>query len=290
MGLDRVPDVELHFTRPSGAPADVVFLTGPMAAGKTTALETVFAAREGAFPSAPMAPWEPHGRDGGAAKLLVSWSLDDALLDRFPGERERELEAIFDSEERFPVDNDPAFQFAFGDEDTPWGRLEYFHARRRGARLEGASGSHNRSSRSLDKYGSTAHFLTELVVTGDSRQGVLNEAIKEVGCTFQLDGVFSTGNSFMPELSSPTGRPRGVSALSDGEHDVLMVLATAIRFQLGAAPIFIDIPELTLGAERAARLLHTLRGLTNAQLVCASRNADGFRSLDPVVIACGVSS
>lgn len=288
LGLERMPDVELRFTHPkTGAPADVVLLTGPMAGGKTTTLEAIFAAREGAAPGGPMAPWEPEGRDGGAAKLLVTWALDAALLDRFPGDRERVLEAIFDSDARFPVENDPVFQFAFGDEATPWGRLEYFHASRRGARLEGALSGTNRSSRSLDKYGGTAHFLAELVVTGDDRRRLLNESLRDAGCDIQLSGVFSTGTTFVPELSDGRRRARGVTALSDGEHDVLLVLATAIRFGLGAAPIFIDIPELTLGEEGAIRLLRTLRALTGAQLVCATRSAEGYRSLDPVVVRCG---
>lgn len=291
LGLERMPDVELRFTHPkTNTPADVVMLTGPMAAGKTTTLETIFAAREGAVPGGPMAPWEPTGRDGGAAKLLVTWALDAPLLDRFPGERERVLEAIFDSDERFPVDNDPVFQFAFGDESTPWGRLEYFHASRRGARLEGFAGGQNRSSRSLDKYGGTAHFLAELVVTGDERRRLLNDAMREAGSAIQLSGVFSTGNAFVPELTDDRGRTRGVTALSDGEHDILLMLATAIRFGLGSAPIFIDIPELTLGEAGATRLLQTLRSLTGAQLVCATRNADGYKSLDPVVIRCGGAS
>ncbi len=289
LGLDRLADVELDLTHPrTGREADILLCTGPSGAGKTTLLEAVFAAREGGVHGAPLAPWTPQSRDNGAAKLLLTWALDDALRERFPGPRHRELEAIFNAKTPFPVDNDPAFEHALADESTAWGRWEYFHARRRGAPLAGFVGRATRSSRSLDKYAGTARFLAELVVADDPRRHVLNETLGVVGCATRLTGVAALAHGFAPELRDGRGASCGVDELPDGEHDALLILATALRFELGAAPIFIDVPELALGLERAARLLAALSDLTGAQLFCATQEPQAFAGLAGVVeIPCG---
>src|ERR1041384_2686781 len=79
IGIRGAPDLTLDLsdTR-TGAPHTLVVVSGPSGSGKTRMIEALIAAKEAIRPYGPMAPGAPGIDTRGAAKILVTFHLDEA--------------------------------------------------------------------------------------------------------------------------------------------------------------------------------------------------------------------
>ena len=92
IGVRGVPDLTLDLTDArTGAPHALVVVSGPSGSGKTRMLEALIAAKEAIRPYGAMAAGEPWIGAGSAAKVLVTFHLDEAERE-FAGTASHSLE------------------------------------------------------------------------------------------------------------------------------------------------------------------------------------------------------
>jgi|GEM_PF-133064 len=97
LGIAGVPDLSLDLTSSStGEPHARVVVTGPAGSGKTRLLEALIAAKEAIRPYGPLATGAPWIRAGQAAKIRLTFWLDDDERERL-----RAWIAVFLAEKRF---------------------------------------------------------------------------------------------------------------------------------------------------------------------------------------------
>ena len=170
IGVRGLRDATHDFTNPeTGAPHDLVVLTGPAASGKTRALEAIVAAKEAIGAYGPMSPGDPW-IDAGVAKIVIAFHLDEEEQ-TYAGSASAvvEAEAQF-LPDRVRSDADEgivAVLERYGHEPAR-GKLEYFPATRRISALapyHGLGAGEQRllrAGKDARKYSFVMRFLLEI--------------------------------------------------------------------------------------------------------------------------------
>jgi hypothetical protein len=291
LGIRGLPDGTHDFTNPAtGAPHDVVVITGPPSCGATRMLEAIVAGKEAIAPYGPMAtnPASWIGPQAGAAKVAFAFYLDDEER-RFAGADAAvvEAEAMFlpgrtqseaDDGIRAVLD-----RYTHGNKA---GKLEYFPTSRRIPALGPFGGLTQleqrllRASRDGDKYGFVPRFLQVL-----EREAELGRVFAERLATLSPTLRYERDGSMAPLprcLRSRGGEPAKFTEISGAEADALIFAATAVAIDLSSSLVLIDRPELHVHPGFLARFIAGLRGLgENNQLLLASPSPDVAAAAEP---------
>ena len=276
LGVRGVTDVTLELTDPrTNAPHGLVIFTGPSGSGKTRILEAMIAAKEAIGAFGPMTPGEPWIGAGSAAKIHLTFLLDE-------GERtfadtsspSMEAEVIF-MEERARVEAEEGLRALLErySHDPAQGKLEYFPATRgipRHPPYGGLGVAEQRIARPAKdprKYGFVVSFLRTLEFNRVAAEAFAARlAALSPTCRY----VARPLEDAEPRcLQSRGGPPVTPAELSDGEADAVLFAATAVVIGLDHSIVFVDRPDLHL--DDSVRLLGGLSALgQDNQLFIAS--------------------
>jgi energy-coupling factor transporter ATP-binding protein EcfA2 len=297
--LRGVRDGAYSFTHANtGQPFDIVFITGPMASGKTTLLEAIAMAKEraGSYGTPVDArAFLKRGASNGSVRLSL-------LLDE--GERQRaelrEPVQVID----VPLGGAPPLNvhpqlralLAEYSHTTDIGKWEYFPANRR---LEPAwawgeepppdeaAEARLRLSRASDKYRGVAAWLRERVLDDATQldKTLANRGLVSVAERPTSLAPFAFGlaklcpqlrfSGLGPDARTPwfervDGHGVPIDALSDGERDAVLVVATHARIGLTGSVVLIDRPELHVAASAQSAWLRATAQLGDNQIIAAT--------------------
>jgi hypothetical protein len=283
LGVRGVPDATLELTGPkSSAPASTVVVAGPSGSGKTRLLEALVVAKEAIGAYGPMARGAPWIGGGAAAKILVTFHLDEAerdyagtasptvegevifLPDRIRSEAPEGLRAVL---ERYS--HDPAH-----------GKLEYFPATRRllphppFTGLGVAEQRIARPGKDARKYSFVVPFLLSL--QHDARRAERFASRLAALCPAVAYAPDPEGAPIPRCFRSRGGPPATPFELSSGETDAVVFAATATAIGLERSLVLVDRPDLHLDdVERLAAGLAAL-GQDNQLFLAASAASTGL--------------
>jgi hypothetical protein len=252
LGVRGVPDITIDLTDPrTGMPHGVVAIVGRSGSGKTRMIEALIAAKEAIGAYGPITPGATWIGAGSAAKILVTFLLDDAerdyagtqsatqegevifLPDRARSEAEEGLRAVLERYSHEPAQ----------------GKLEYFPATRRipvfppFGGLGTAEQRIGRAAKDPRKYGFVINFLRGLEHGAPARAHAFAAHLAALSRTCRyVPG--SAGEGLPRCLQSRDGAPVNPGELSDGEVDAVIFAATAVAIGLDHSLIFVDRPEL----------------------------------------------
>ena len=282
LGVRGLADATYDLLAPSGAPHDVVVVTGPTASGKTRFLEAIVAAKESIAPYGllqPGSPWIASGSLG--AKVSIAFWLDEEER-TYAGTTSALVEAdVTFNPQRGTSDADEGLVAGLEryDHRPERGKVEYFPATRRLPTFPPFHGTSAVEQRMLRpgkdprKYSFVPRFLGELranpaaVRAFSSRLEALSPTVRYVRPAAS-DGVPKC-------FTSRGGAPVTPMELSDGEGDAVLFAATATAIGLGRSLLLVDRPELHADPTRLAPLVGGLRALgADNQLVLASGSAE----------------
>lgn len=253
LGVRGVPDLTLDLTDPrTGTPHSLVVVSGPSASGKTRLLEGLIAAKEAIGPYNPSAAGAPWIRSGDAAKIVLTFVLDEAERD-FAGTSSRvaEAEVIF-APDRTKSEADDGLRAVLGrySHEPNRGKVEYFPAERRIPTFPpfaGLGASEQRIARVAKdprKYGFILPFLRAIQHDGARRERFSAAlAALSPSCRYVAEG---SGEAIPRCFSSRGGAPVTVAQLSQGEADAVIFAATAAAIGLDCSLVFVDRPDLHL--------------------------------------------
>jgi hypothetical protein len=293
-GVERLGDRQIDLTSPtSGAPRDLVIVTGAPGSGKTALLDVIVAAKETAAPYGSRVPWTPRAASGEAgAKIQIDWALSPEEVALYPGEPRRTLEVIYDASPAYPPENDAGLMALLQrfDEAPDTGKVEYFHADRRlsgGLRVVGGV----RSERALRleandrKYAGIEAFMVELHLGVDDRPGLrerLKDAFGALCPKKRWTGISRAAGSPLPVFEGLRGERLTLAELSHSEKQVLLFVATFLRLGLSNSVVLIDVPELYMRSEDVVPFVRALAGLgDNNQLIVATGSHELIQSVEP---------
>ncbi|MCK6590355.1 MAG: ATP-binding protein [Polyangiaceae bacterium] len=293
-GVERLSDRQIDLTSPaSGAPRDLVVITGPPGCGKTALLDILVAAKETAAPYGARLPWTPRAAPGeAAAKIQIDWVLSPDEIALFPGEPRRTLEVIYDAQPAYPPENDAGLIALLQrfDEAPDTGKVEYFHAERRlSGGLRMVSGVRSERALRLEandrKYAGIEAFLIDLHLGVDDRPGLrdrFQEAFGALCPRKRWAGISRAAGSPQAVFEGPRGERLGLAELSHSEKQALLFVATFLRVGLSNSVVLIDVPELYLRSEEVVPFVRALAGLgENNQLIVASGSHELIQSVEP---------
>jgi hypothetical protein len=277
LGVRGVGDATLDLTDPrTGAPHGAVVITGPSASGKTRLVEALIAAKEAIGPYGPLTPGAPWIGAGNAAKILVTFALDEAERD-YAGTSSPTMEGeVIFLPERARIEADEGLRALLErySHDPGQGKLEYFPASRRipaHAPFMGLGTAEQRIGRAgkdARKYGFVVPFLRALEHDPARAEGFAARLLALSPTCRYVPGARGEG---IPRCLASRGAPPVTPAeLSDGEADAVIFAATAVAIGLDHSIVVVDRPDLHLDdLERLVAGLSTL-GRDN-QLFLASR-------------------
>lgn len=253
LGVRGVPDITLELTDPrTGQPHGLVVVSGPSASGKTRLIEALIAAKEAIGPYGPMAPGAPWIRSGDAAKVLVSFVLDEAERD-FAGSSSHvaEAEVIF-VPDRAKSEASDGLRAVLGrySHEPNRGKVEYFPADRRIGTFPPFAGLGTgeqriaRVTKDARKYGFILPFLRAIEHDAARRERFSARlAALSPSCRYVAD---ESGAAIPRCFSSRGGPPVTAAQLSQGEADAVIFAATAAAIGLDCSLVFVDRPDLHL--------------------------------------------
>jgi hypothetical protein len=253
LGVRGVPDVTLDLTDPrTGMPHGVVAITGRSGSGKTRMLEALLAAKEAIGAYGPMMPGAAWIGSGNAAKIIVTFMLDDSERD-YAGIQSatQEGEVIF-LPERVRSEAEEGLRAVLErySHDPKQGKVEYFPAVRRlptfppFAGLGTAEQRIGRAGKDPRKYSFIMNFLRGIEHVPKRAEAFATRlAALSPTCRYVRD----TSEDVVPLcLVSRDGPPVMPGELSDGEADAVIFAATAVAIGLDHSLVFVDRPELHL--------------------------------------------
>lgn len=251
IGVLGVPDLTVDVSDGrSGAPHGIVVVSGPAGSGKTRLIEALMAAKEAIRPYGPMATGAAWIRANAAAKILVTWHLDEAEKD-FAGTSSQtaESEVIF-YPDRVTGESDEGLKAVLGrySHNAAYGKVDYFPAERRIPTFPpftGLGAGEQRIARLVKdqrKYGFVLPFLRTLdhdVARRDRFAATL--AALSPTCRYTAD---TSGDAIARCFSSRGGDPVPVGQLSSTESDAVLFAATSAAIGLDHSLVFADRPDL----------------------------------------------
>jgi hypothetical protein len=290
LGVRGVPDLTIDLTDPrTGTPAGVVAITGRSASGKTRMLEALIAAKEAIGPYGPMTPGAAWIGAGAAAKILVTFQLDDLERD-YAGTSSPSLEAeVIFLPERARTEADEGLRAVLErySHDPAQGKLEYFPSTRKIATFPPFSGLGTgeqrigRAAKDPRKYSFVLPFLRTLEHNARHAEAfAAHLAALSPSCRY----VAGPQADVIPRcLSSRGGPPVSLGELSDGEADAVIFAATAVAIGLDHSIVLVDRPDLHL--DDADHLISGLSVLGRDNQLFFTSRADLASRTDAHVIA-----
>lgn len=291
-GFRGLPDREFTFGDPSSKAPNLVVVTGPTGAGKTSFLEAIIAGKERVAAYGTVGSPSQYLRPGvTGSKVKILWELDSIERERFGSDAMAlESEALFGATLTMP-EIDPALQGMLleYDMEPTASKVEYFHATRRmkiGAAVDptqlggGASERSVRLTRDDTKFAGLMRFVVAsalgLDIGPDGQQrpkGRVTSAFEKLCSSKKLAGLYRVGDGLFPGFTDQAGRPCGISQLSDGELDAFCFAATFVRSGIRRSVVLIDSPELHRSDAEAKALVTALASLEeDNQLIVATRS------------------
>ena len=301
-GVAGLPDRTYEFADPStGAPFDVVFVTGLPASGKTRLLEAILAAKEDVGPYGVRPRAAALVREGAAsATIQATWLLS-------PAERARaELRtaaivttSVFGDE---PTNHPEALSAIFRDYTRSVGRwkVEYFHAGRHlpagagVAPVSDAAEARLRVGKSGEKYRGVRAYLVEALL-GDAMSlatrarneglvmraggldalGELRELLRPFLQDKVLDGIEPARDGYRVRFRNRGGSVVDLDALSSAEQQGVLFAVTSRRLGLEHALVLIDAPELHVHPSRQLDFFRRLTALgRDNQIIAATTSSE----------------
>lgn len=251
IGVWGVPDVTLDLNDlRAGEPRSLVVITGPSGSGKTRMLEALIAAKEAIRPYGPMATGAPWIGTTGAAKIRLTFYLDEAERD-FAGTTSHTLdgEVIF-LPDRANAEADDGLRAVLGRyaHNPAYGKVDYFPADRRIPLFPPFPGVGSAEQRVVRlgkdqrKYGFILPFLRTLGQdTAQRERFAASLAALSPGCRYIAD---PSGDVIPRCFSSYGSAPATVAQLSHGEADAVIFAATSTVIGLDHSIVFVDRPDL----------------------------------------------
>lgn len=283
LGVRGLPDLTFDLTDPaSGAPHDVVLVTGGAASGKTRMLEALIAGKEGIAPYGPVGPGGPWIAPGGSAsKVAITFHLDEEER-TYAGtiESTMEGEATFLPQRPRPEADDGLLAVLERyDHSSGHGKFEYFPSNRRIPVFPPFHGTNTLEQRILRpgkdprKYSFVLRFLRDLENSPTATQA-FSEKLSAISSTlrYEPDGPADGMPRCFRSRGGSTVLP---TEISDAESDAVIFAATAVAMQLVRSIVLIDRPELFTDVRELPRLLGGLRGLGEGnQLIMATSSPE----------------
>lgn len=282
-GIPGLADGTFDFSKPSGAPHDLVLVTGEEGTGKSRLLGLVAAARDVLAPSGEGINQDAWVRFGNiASKTILTFHLSEDELESIGGEQPAmSAEVIFRADDDYTAaDNtDPNLIYLLEQyaHDDAVGYLEFFGENRRldigggEPSLAASTQQEFRTTTSPRKFAWLPLFLASL-----SQDAAQAERFASTLARFGTTCHFDLGSH---ALESRGRLIRSLHELSMSETDAVMMSATATLVGLSNSIILVDRPEL-YRSDDAAAVLEGLRGLgTNNQLILAT-NAQSILETD----------
>lgn len=308
-----VPDGRFAFAdRATGAPLDVILITGGPASGKTALLEAIAVAKEtaGSYgPHVEPATWLRPGKSSG--RIEACWTLSES----------ERLRAGLDSTERVTVlplgeatraEVDPGLRrlFATYSRDPHQGKFEYFPANRRlsgpswkppAAPSSEAAEGRLRLTRDPDKYAGLRRLFHDLTLADASRLTALLDAQGVALRTQRPDSLAPFKEAIaalLPDLRLAAvelgergpriwflrrdGRRVELDELSESEQQGVLFAVTFQRLGLHHSVILIDSPELHLHPREHSRFVGRLLELGRGnQIIAATTSTELLKSVRP---------
>ncbi len=291
-GIRGLPDREFSFAGASGKAASVVAITGPTGAGKTSLLEAIVAGKERIRPFGPMAPDNAILRPGvKSGKITITWELSPADREQGGTDRATITTDALVGPSFAEVELDPAIEALLGNAslETSVSKLEYFAANRvmpvgtgvdATSLGEGPADRIHRLTKNNAKYGGFVKFIVaaglglDVDEEGNARPpGRITAAFGKLCSSKKLAGLYRAGDGVFPGFTDGMGRPLGLTQLSDGELDALLVSTTFVRNGLRGSIILLDTPELHRSDQEARAFVEGIRNLEeDNQLIVATRS------------------
>jgi hypothetical protein len=315
-GFRGLPDRAFDLTqRGSGAPHDIVLVTGDNGAGKTSFLDAVLVAKEdvGAYGArrALASFLRPGAR---AVRIEARWQLTAEERDRAQipdagittvahfGEGAPALSAYPEGLRAL---------FADYSRDRERGKVEYFHAERalppRGGAYAASGGpspameARTRLTLSLDKYRPLRDYLIEATLNDGLSLG---EAVRERGIALRsaepdaqarirealrpllrdkaFDGVDRPEVGFRVRFRCRDGEIVDLDELSAGERQAVLFGVTFLRSGVHRSLVLIDSPELHVHPRRQAQLFAAVCALgRDNQILATTTSPELLRSVPP---------
>jgi predicted ATPase len=237
----------------TGEAHSLVVVAGPSGSGKTRLVEALIAAKEAIRPYGAMAAGAPWIGAGSAAKVQMTFRLDEAERD-FAGVSSATLdgEVIF-LPDRANAEADDGLRALLGRyaHNPAYGKVDYFPADRRIPLFPPFPGLGSAEQRILRlgkdsrKYGFVLPFLRTLSQDNAQRERfAASLAALSPSCRYVAD---PSGDVIPRCFSSHGGDAVTVAQLSHGESDAVIFAATATAIGLDHSLIFVDRPDLHAG-------------------------------------------
>jgi len=265
IGVLGVPDLTLDLTDArTGVPHAMVVVSGPGASGKTRMIEALIAAKEAIRPYGPMATGASWIGASSAAKIRITFHLDEAERD-FSGTTSPTVngEVIF-LPDRADAEADDGLRAVLGrySHNPSYGKVDYFPAERRIPTFPPFPGLGPAEQRALRlakdqrKYGSVLPFLRTLDQDVARRERfAASLAALSPTCRYVPD---ASGETIPRCFSSRGSAPVTAAQLSHGEADAVIFAATAATIALDHSLVFVDRPDLHI-----RDLSHLVSGLAS---------------------------
>jgi predicted ATPase len=310
-GVRGVPDGSYAFAAPTtGAPLDVVLVTGEQDSGKTSLLRAVAAAKEaiGSY-GAPPDLGRVRRQNAARCRVVTTWLLSDAdraSCDRAEAQQTVEWEI---GNGTSSIDASPRLRHLFGaySNDPAQGKFELFPANRSllfgeapGARRPTPDPAEGRlrMTSAPEKYaGLRAHFR-DLVLADAGR---LSQLLDTQGIALRVrqpDALAPYREaiaSILPSIRLATVEPDDRSArvffhkrddtrveldeLSDSEQQGVLFATTFRRFGLNRSVVLIDSPELHVHPRRQADFFAAVVALGRDNQIIAATGAPSLLSM-----------
>jgi len=292
LGIAGVPDLSLDLTSSStGEPHARVVVTGPAGSGKTRLLEALIAAKEAIRPYGPLATGAPWIRAGQAAKIRLTFWLDDDERDFAAAASNSVSAEVIFQPNRIEAESDDGLRSVLGryTHQAAHGKVDYVPAERRIPTFPPFAGLGTgeqrlaRLAKDARKYGFIVPFLQSLAHDVARRQR-FEAALAALSPTCRYAPDLS--EQVIPKcFSSRGGQPVTVGQLSHGEADAVIFAATAAAIGLDHSLVFVDRPDLH--TDEPETLLDALGALgTDNQLwlACSPRTAASARGAHVVTL------
>jgi hypothetical protein len=291
LGVRGLEDASYDFRHPqTGAPHDIVLVTGAAASGKTRLLEAIIAGKEGVAPYGMMLAPEPFLRGPGeSAKIVITWYLseDEARFAGVSGS-EHTTEALL-SDEGVEAEGDEGVLALLEryEHHERSGKLEYFPATRQvlpygaGLGLSAIEQRLQRAGKDLRKYS----FIPKLAASfAEDRQlgelfaarlATLGDVRYEPGTSEPWRGFRSAGRGLARAAVD-------VTELSASEADAVIFAATFTLLRLDHSIAMIDRPELHTDPSLQLAYMKAIARLgSDTQLLLATSSAALIGAVDP---------
>lgn len=309
-GVRGLPDGAYAFAAPTtGAPLDVVLVTGEQDSGKTSLLRTIAAAKEaiGSY-GAPPDPAQLRRRNAVRCRVATTWLLSDAERAQCDRAEARQTIVWEIRDGASQLEASPRLRRLFGaySTDTAQGKFELFPANRSlvaaeplGARRPTPDPAEGRlrMTSAPEKYAGLRAHLRDLVLADAAR---LTQLLDTQGIALRVrqpDALAPYREAIaaiLPNLRLATVEPEDRSArvlfrkrddtlielsdLSDSEHQGVLFATTFRRFGLNRSVLLIDSPELHVHPRRHADFFAALVGLGRDNQIIATTTSPGILS------------